>query len=248
MLSVAITKKTQIACVWAGVAFFVLTLIGLGLLANYIPPPSPSLSAIEVKALFENNLFLLRVGMVLLMFAAAMYLPFTAVTAVTIARVEGGVGVMTITQVLAGFTNMILFFYPPLWWLTAAFRMDRSPELILLLNDAAWLQYMGALAPFLFIQATLAWAAFVDKRPNPIFPRWFGYLNLWVIVLFLPGQLLFFFHDGPFAWNGIFGWWIPLFNFFGWCSFLIYFVRRSVLSDSRQAINSGINPATAVGG
>jgi len=46
------------------------------------------------------------------------------------------------------------------------------------MNDAAWLQYMGAIAPFLFIQTSIAWAAFVDDSVDPIFPRWFGYMNL----------------------------------------------------------------------
>ena len=55
--------------------------------------------------------------------------------------------------------------------------------------------------------------AFNDRRPEPAFPRWAGYLNLFVFIIVLPGQLMFFFYSGPFAWNGLVGIWIPLMGF-----------------------------------
>jgi uncharacterized membrane protein YraQ (UPF0718 family) len=54
----------------------------------------------------------------------------------------------------------------------------------------------------------LAILTLADKRPDPTYPRWFGYLNLWCGTLFVPAGLIFFFKDGPFSWNGILAWWV----------------------------------------
>ena len=38
--------------------------------------------------------------------------------------------------------------YPAGWWLTASFRLDRDPQVVQLLNDIGWLQFLGVIAPF----------------------------------------------------------------------------------------------------
>lgn len=42
-----------------------------------------------------------------------------------------------------------------------------------------------------------------------MFPRWVGYANLWIAILYLPELLVFFFTTGPFAWDWLIGFWIP---------------------------------------
>jgi hypothetical protein len=51
-------------------------------------------------------------------------------------------------------------------------------------------------------------------------------------ALFLPDQLLFFFKTGPFAWNGLFAFWVPLSVFGGWFFMVSYLIRRDVLRQS----------------
>jgi hypothetical protein len=85
----------------------------------------------------------------------------------------------------------------------------------------------------------IAIAAFIDKSPDPVFPRWAGYFNLMVVMLILPDQLLFFFHSGPWSWNGLFGLWIPVTLFGGWFLVTFFLMRAAVLRAKR-------NPAPAV--
>ncbi len=54
---------------------------------------------------------------------------------------------------------------------------------------------------------TMAIAIFGDRHETPVFPRWLGYLSLWMAFIFIPGELIFF-YDGPFAWNGLFLFWM----------------------------------------
>ena len=61
-------------------------------------------------------------------------------------------------------------------------------------------------------------------------------LNAAVLALLMifPDMLLFFFHEGPFAWNGIFGFWVPLAGFGSWW-IVMFFVLRSALRRDRLA-------------
>ncbi len=68
------------------------------------------------------------------------------------------------------------------------------------------------------------------QHEQPIFPRWVGYFNIWVAVLFIPGGLLTFFKTGPVAWNGLLAFWMPVVVFFAWY-IVMFFVLRTVIRD-----------------
>lgn len=92
----------------------------------------------------------------------------------------------------------------------AAYRPEeRSAELTQALNDIFWLWFIGIVGTIIVQNVTLAVAAFVDATDPPTFPRWYGYLNLWVATLPLPGCVVVVFNEGPLAWNGIFAFYIP---------------------------------------
>jgi hypothetical protein len=59
--------------------------------------------------------------------------------------------------------------------------------------------------------------------------RWVGYAKL--MILFLPGALLPFFHAGPFAWNGIIGFWLVAVAFFGWIFMMWRMTVRAIRND-----------------
>jgi hypothetical protein len=84
------------------------------------------------------------------------------------------------------------------------------------MNDTAWLMFVGLIATGLVQVLTIAVAALRDKRVEPVFPRWVGYFNVWVAAMFCPAGLIVFFHNGPFAWNGIFSFWLLLVSFTLW--------------------------------
>jgi len=212
---------------WSGVAYLVTLLVGWVLIAGFLPPPSPAEPAARIAAVFAHDTVRIRIGMVLTMFAAMLMIPVTAAAAKALASVEGGPGVLSYSALLGGAGNMCLTFYPATFWLWAAYRPDRGDELIYLINDLAWLQFVGGFTIFFGLPLAMIAAAFMDQRPDPVFPRWTGYLNIWVLVLCLPDQLLFFFHSGPFAWNGLFALYIPLVAFFAWMSTTVWVLLRA---------------------
>jgi hypothetical protein len=74
----------------------------------------------------------------------------------------------------------------------------------------------------------LGYVVLRDPRPDPIYPRWFGYFNLWVWTLFIPADLIFFFKTGPFAWNGIFGFGLSFGAYFAWTLVVTIMTGRAV--------------------
>jgi hypothetical protein len=140
---------------------------------------------------------------------------------------------------------MVLTFYPAVWWLTAAFRPERAAELIHLMNDMAWLQFLGGVSMFLAMPLSVFVASLCDKSANPLFPRWCGYANAWMALTILPDQLLFFFFKkGIFAWNGLFGIWIPVVVFSAFFIVNIIVMRQAILRDRRSILDMPV-PQTA---
>lgn len=229
MISAKAQKNIELFSLWCGIAYVVLIFIGFWLLAGFLPPHSPYAEAAEIQKFYDANRSGIRAGMVLEMFAAAAFIPFTAVMAHYIAQVEGKVGILTISQIMGGMGNVMLTFYPAMWWLIASYRADIPPDILRFANDAGWLQFVGGLTPFYPILISIAVTAFVDRRPVPLFPRWVGYLNLWITVLFWPGLIIFFVKSGPFAWNGLLAFWLPLFVLGLWFAVMTYWLRRAVL-------------------
>ena len=116
-------RKLHLLCVWSGVVFASLVLIGMIFLARLMPPVPPSTPVDDVIAMYREHLTGIRTGMIVLMFAAAFFMPFTAICARFISKIEGSFSVLSIIQVMGGLVNTLLFFYPPLWWLIAIYRI-----------------------------------------------------------------------------------------------------------------------------
>ena len=61
-----------------------------------------------------------------------------------------------------------------------------------------------------------AFAGFRDKSDNPVFPRWYNFLMIWIAIGTCTDCLTIFFFDGPFAYNGIISLWMPALAFTIW--------------------------------
>jgi len=212
---------------WCGIAFMVLFLGGWFFLAEFLPPHRPTDNAETIAEIVRGNIFGIRIAMILQELGAAAWVFFSGALVKLVSEAEKEIGVLTWVTAMACIGNACLIFYPSMWWLTATFRPDRDAELIYLLNDAAWLQFVGGLFlawPF-FI--SLALTAFTENEGDRRFSRWYGYLSVWAAVLFLPGQLLFFLKTGPFAWNGLLGLYVPVAAFATWIGTTTFYMMRA---------------------
>jgi hypothetical protein len=228
--------RTHLIGAWGGIFFFLLFFLGFWPLAHFLPGHDPSATAETIAGLYRNNTFGIRLGMVCLMVGAAGFLAFVVSLSAFIRRLEGESNYLSQLQLAGGIAASIFFFLPALLWGLAAFRPERSPELILLINDAGWLLLISSVPPFLVQTFPLAIAVLITKEAKTIFPRWFAYLTLWADLLYIPGMMALFFHSGPFAWNGLFPYWLPISIYAAWilmCSaIMIRGVSQEIASRS----------------
>ena len=67
-----------------------------------------------------------------------------------------------------------------------------------------------------------------DRRAVSLFPRWLAWFSFFCAAVFVPITLMPYFLDGPFAWNGIFGFYLPFSIFFIWFFVMTWTLRRSL--------------------
>jgi hypothetical protein len=102
-----------------------------------------------------------------------------------------------------------------------------------MLNDMSWLMFLGIISSACIQVASLGVAILLDKSAKPVFPRWAGYYNIWVAMIWVPAAIIPFFKTGPLAWNGIFAWWVPLSVFFSWFTITTVLLLRAIRDDER---------------
>ena len=80
----------------------------------------------------------------------------------------------------------IAFLTSTVFWLIAAFRPDRSPDLTQLCNDLAWITFTCGV-PFLVAPVPVPGAGDrLDDQARPVFPRWVALFNVVIAIALVP--------------------------------------------------------------
>src|SRR5262245_54122557 len=228
--------RMQMLCLWCGPVAMVVFGIGFWIVAGLMPPPPPDDSALEIQKLYVDNTDSIRVGLVLCMIAGTLTGAFAAAICTQMKRVEGTYSPLSYTELGLGMLGVLLFILPTMVMQVCAFRPeDTDPELLRTINDLAWIPFVGVFAPAVFQNIAIGICAFKDTE-GKVFPRWLGYFNFWAAFAFTPAALLYFFKTGPFAWDGVFVFWVPLSIFGAWFFVMFFVLRKSI---QRQAAEEG---------
>ncbi|BDB44027.1 MULTISPECIES: hypothetical protein [Mycobacterium] len=195
-------------CAFSGI-ICVLLFFGGFVAAGFLPPLSPGMSAAQVAAHYRAHTAGIRLGAGLIFLSSMFYIWFTAVISGQIRRIPGVHPTVVNATLAAGAFAGVTFLVPALMFAITAFRPDRSPDATLMLNDMSWIMLVMPWTPFMPQYISFAFAILSDPRPQPLFPRWLAYFNIWVEMMFTPATVLPFFKSGPFAWNGLFVFWLP---------------------------------------
>ena len=220
------SRRIQMMCAWSGLAFAVLYGLAFVVIARFIPPPSPSWSAERIDALFIDHATSIRIGMVLAIIFVTLLFPYFTFISVQIGRIErserGAPPVMAIMQFGAAVLLIVFFVLCSMLWITATFRAELEPSVTRMLSDLGWLSFVMIFPGYVLQLGCIGVASLMDRSADPIWPRWAGYLNLWVALGGAGGGIAVFFKSGPFAWNGVVGIYIPLGAFAIWLPVMTY--------------------------
>jgi hypothetical protein len=227
--------RYQILLAWSGAVLVLLFAVGFYPLAHFIPPPLPSASAAEIAGMYQQNPLQIRLGLLVMMISFGLVCPFAAVIFIQLSRIQRGPSILPYAQLACGICGGALVMIPLMLWAGAAFRPDRNPELIMILNDMAWISFLWPVPVFFLQVVSTGLAILGDKNDQPILPRWSGFFCLWCAVAFLPGLLLIFFEIGPFAWNGLLTFWLGASVFFTWYMVMSVVMRNCVVRHEAEA-------------
>lgn len=222
-------KTTQLLCAHSALVFAVLLGAGPFFIAGWLPPVNPTLTAGDIAAMFLEDQTRIRIGTSIMAFASVLWWTIAAVISVQMKRIEGEHHPLTYVNLGSASGTVLAIILPAYIWLAMAYRPGAVPaETIQLANDLGWLMFIGAYPPGLLQVLSIGICVLSDKRVAPIFPRWVGYANVWIAILFLPGALLPFFKTGPFTWTGVVGFWLVATAFFGWVVMMWWATVRAV--------------------
>jgi hypothetical protein len=236
------SKRIQLWCVWAGPLALVLYLIAFWGIAGFIPPPSPHWSAPHVAQFFQSNHTAIRIGQVGGLIASTLFFPYFAVISAQIWRVERPQPVLAMIQFGGAVLLLVFFAVCGMLWLAATFRPELSASTVRTLNDLSWLIFVMVFPAYVLQMVCMAIAAFHDHGPGRVWPRWAGYFNLWIGISGMGGGLAVFFKHGPFAWNGLIGFYVPIAMFAIWICVTTYLLHTGI---SRQLAGEQETEASA---
>jgi hypothetical protein len=219
--------RVQRWCAWSAVPAIGLLFVGL-LIAGFLPPVAPSNSAEALKEIFVQHQRRIQVGMLVGLLGTGFLGPFVAVITVALKRIEGPRSPLAYAQLMLGVMLPVVLVLPLTWLEGAAFRVDRDAASIQVFSDQAWLLIVGAFYAFVVQMACTGLAILRDESAGPLFPRWLAYLNFWCAIGSLPAAGVYFFQDGPLAWNGVLSFWLPAACFGGWALVMMVMVLRAV--------------------
>jgi hypothetical protein len=225
-------SSDQKICAWGGP--FCAATLGAGLLmAGFVPPPSPTLTAEQIAQIYTSHATMIRVGMILGLVGIVGFIAIVAAISAQMRRMQCHSNLPVYLQLGAGSIGVLTVMFPIMIFAITAFRPEREPQLTQLLNDVGWLIIIPAFPTFIAQFGAIAFGILQDQSPRPVFPRWVAYFNVWVALLFVPGGFAYFFRTGPFAWDGLLAFWVAAGAFFLWLIVMTPLLLKAIDSEAR---------------
>lgn len=238
-----VNTRAQWISLWLTAFFGAILVIAFAAFPGFWPPMSPQLTAAEVAAFYADNAAMIRFSMITFNLCAIMLVPFFMVIVVQMKRMATPSHVFAYSYLAAVATGATLFAIADIFWLVAAFRPERDPELTLLLNDLAWLIFIAPVGMLVVQNLSLAAGIYFDARPQPVFPRWVAHLAIVCAAAMTPAVCAVMFTSGPLAWNGLISFWGRLGAFTVFLVVMFVMLRRAI---KQQEIDEAAMPAESV--
>jgi hypothetical protein len=94
--------------------------------------------------------------------------------------------------------------------------------------------FIGTTTTVLVQNAIIGVCVIQDRRADPVFPRWYAYLNFFAVAGVFPAGLVVFFKSGPLAWDGAIVWGVGVAIFFIWILVSAYLVIEAARREQSE--------------
>lgn len=229
--------RTQLVALSITAASVVILAVAYAAFPGFWPPMSPQMSAVDVAAFYRDNTAWIRFAMVTFNLCGVMLLPLYGVVVVQMKRMTSQSQVFAYCYLSATVSGATIFALAAVFFATAAFRPDRDPELIQVLNDLGWIVFVAPIGMALVQNLMLSLAIYHDDAGKPVFPRWVAHFSVIVAVAMAPAAASVACRSGPFAWDGLISFWARNIAYATFIVVMLVVCRNAV---HRQAADEGL--------
>jgi hypothetical protein len=216
-------------CAWAGPIYVVAEALSWAWIARFLPPPAEYLTATEIYQFYVDNNSAVRLGMMLTLFFSPLYYIWSVSVSRLIARAEGPDGCMSTIELLGGFGTVVVTWGACTAWLSAGLHTTlKTPQEIMAINDLGWMWFNPTVMVSVTQFIAFGIAFLVDKRPQPLMPQWISWFTFAMTGTLLLALFTPFFNEGPFAWHGLFTYYVGLGGYFLWIIVVSYQLLRTI--------------------
>lgn len=195
---------------WSLPAVALIWISAFLLFPGFTPPMSPTMSAEQVAAFYRDPAHLSRIrgSMILFNWFCVGLIPVLILIMMQIRRMAHRTPIFAYCMLGCAAGGPTIFLVANIFWLLAAFRPERNPELTQMYNDLAWITFTTGV-PFLIAQSViLALAIYFDDPQQPVLPRWVAHFNLIIAAALVPAAFVALTLSGPVAWDGVLSFWL----------------------------------------
>lgn len=213
------------AFLWSGIVVVVSVAIAGVLLLHYVPPPSPNASPEEFLRFVKSHRSGIIAGGAVAVVAWAFYSTWPVPIIVLIRRMENKPFLTYASVAILGSTSAIITLIAVAWSIMA-FRTSNA-EITQAFNDFGFYMFLYTWPPFSLWMIIIATAIFRDVNPEPIYPRWVAYYNIWAAILLIPATFIGATKTGPLAYNGLLSFWVFVIEFLVWMVVMVVVTLRA---------------------
>ncbi|GAA3713027.1 hypothetical protein [Gordonia hankookensis] len=224
--------KAQWVSLWTGPAVGMVLLVAALAFPGFRPPMSPTMSADQVGAFYADHTAWIQFSQVTFNLCGILVLPFFMVIVVQMKRMTTQSHVFAYCYLTAIVSSATIFALSNILFLAAAFRPERDPELVMLLNDLAWIVLVAPVGMMVMQFVLLGLSVYFDDGPDAVFPRWVGHYSMATAVAMLPAAAAGVFRTGPLAWDGFLTFWLRYGAFALFVVVMFFVLRRAVIGQA----------------
>jgi hypothetical protein len=209
------------------------------LFPGFVHPMSPTMSAEQVAAFYRNpaNLSRIRFSMILFNWFCVCLIPVLMLLVMQMRRMAHRTPILSYCMIACAAGGPAIFLIANLFWLLAAFRPERPPELTQLFNDLAWVTFTIQV-PYLIMQSVLlALAIYWDRQDRPVFKPWVAHFNLVIAAMLVPAAFTGLGLGGAMAWDGLLPFWVKNISIAVWIVVMGVVIGQTI---RRQGIEDGV--------
>jgi hypothetical protein len=220
--------------------FLVILGIALAVLMRMVPPPSATWSAERLAEWYQLHSLSIKTGAVIFGWTSGLTIQLGVVLWAQARRVMGGPTVWS-TLILSSLPVLsVTLMIPGIAFGTAAYSPYRAPEITQLMHQFGVLTFVTTDQLYIGGWVAIAVLCFITPdSPNNPFPRWFGWLTIFVITGSEFGALAYLTDNGLIAINGILSFWIPVLFFFVWLTALTWLILKAIKVQDGEDLAAG---------